>query len=180
MIVLRSPGLPGHARNKHPPRSWGVPVRWSTFALVALLCVMVAPGVAAAPSDGPAAGLDSACFGAAARDPNRPQCRSVERGSTVFPSPADALTLPNSPCQPQRAQSGPPVCAFGAAPSAARRTTALVGDRHAGHWRAALTVVARANGWSSLSITHSSCPLQKALRDLPGPTAGLRLRTPAP
>jgi hypothetical protein len=49
------------------------------------------------------------------------------------------------------------------------QTIGLVGDSHAGHWRGALTVVARANRWRGLSITHSSCPLQKALRDLAEP-----------
>ena len=48
-------------------------------------------------------------------------------------------------------------------------TIALVGDSHAGHWRAALDVVARAKGWHGVSITRTSCPLQQALRDLPNP-----------
>jgi len=48
-------------------------------------------------------------------------------------------------------------------------TFALVGDSHAGHWRAAFQYVANAKNWSGLSITRSSCPLQKALRDLREP-----------
>jgi hypothetical protein len=44
-----------------------------------------------------------------------------------------------------------------------------LGDSHAGHWRAALDYVAKAKGWRGLSITHSSCPLQKAVRDIPEP-----------
>ena len=42
-------------------------------------------------------------------------------------------------------------------------------DSYAGHWRGALDVVAQSKGWRGLSITHSSCPLQKALRDLREP-----------
>ena len=44
-----------------------------------------------------------------------------------------------------------------------------MGDSHAGHWRAAFEYVAAAKGWSGLSITQTSCPLQKALRDLAEP-----------
>ena len=66
-----------------------------------------------------------------------------------------------------RSSSVPSVCGFGA--RAGAMTVALVGDSHAGHWRAALDHVAQAKGWRGLSITHSSCPLQKALRDLPEP-----------
>jgi hypothetical protein len=101
------------------------------------------------------------CFGAAARDPGHP-CQAARL--KVVPSPATAVTLPNSPCR--RVESEPPVCAFGAR---AGETIALVGDSHAGHWRAALDFVARARGWRGLSITHTSCPLQLALRDLPEP-----------
>ena len=72
--------------------------------------------------------------------------------------------LPNSPCRP--VERRPSVCAFGAPGGP---VVALVGDSHAGHWRGALNVVARAKGWRGLSLTHSSCPLQKALRDLPEP-----------
>src|SRR5262245_34031952 len=101
-------------------------------------------------------------------DPARPACRGLRHVRRVTPTPAEAPTLPNSPCDAvQRAD--PPVCAFGAAADDAVETIALVGDSHAGHWRGALSVVARANRWRGLSITHSSCPLQRALRDLPEP-----------
>lgn len=118
-----------------------------------------APGALAAPGK---------CFGAAARDARHP-CANASRRLSVAPTPAQARTLPNSPCTPVGGQSNPPVCAFGAAPSEATATVALVGDSHAGHWRGALTEVARAKGWRGLSITHTSCPLQQALRDLPEP-----------
>src|SRR3954471_12142035 len=99
------------------------------------------------------------CFGAAARDPEAP-CANPTR--TVTPSPARARTLPNSPCHSIAAGS-PAVCHFGVAEGA--ETVALVGDSHAGHWRAAFEQVAAAKGWNAVSITRSSCPLQQALRD---------------
>jgi hypothetical protein len=70
---------------------------------------------------------------------------------------------------PLRSQVGPRVCEFGAAAGAGVPTVALVGDSHAGHWRGALETVARAKGWHGVSITHTSCPLANALRDLPEP-----------
>jgi hypothetical protein len=102
------------------------------------------------------------CFGAAARDPEVP-CSNPTR--TVTPSLESARTLPNSPCR--SIEAGPPaICRFGVAEG---ETVALVGDSHAGHWRAAFEHVATAKGWSGVSITRSSCPLQKALRDLREP-----------
>ena len=103
------------------------------------------------------------CFGAAARDPEVP-CTNRDR--TVTPSLEQARTLPNSPCRSITA-GAPPVCHFGV--SGGGETIALVGDSHAGHWRAAFEHVATTNGWSGVSITRSSCPLQKALRDLREP-----------
>jgi hypothetical protein len=105
------------------------------------------------------------CFGAASRDAENP-CVNDALRTTVTPSPARARTLPNSPCRSIAAGS-PSVCRFGVADGA--ETFALVGDSHAGHWRAAFEHLATAKGWSGLSITHSSCPLQKALRDLREP-----------
>jgi hypothetical protein len=124
------------------------------LALLALLFAMAAPGAQAPP-----------CFGAAARDPER-ACSNDALERTVSPSPARARTLPNSPCRTIETGS-PPVCQFG--PVSGTETFALVGDSHAGHWRAAFQYVANAKNWSGLSITRSSCPLQKALRDLREP-----------
>jgi hypothetical protein len=153
--------------------------RWGVLAFAA---VLVAIAATAGGEDGRAARLDPppgtappACFGAASRDPDRP-CHNPSLRLEVTPSPARALTLPNSPCLRVPDQDAPPVCTFGAAPAGARRTIALVGDSHAGHWRAALAVVARERGWYGLSITHSSCPLQTALRDLPEPKRTLCAR----
>src|SRR4051794_14674280 len=128
-------------------------IRWP-LALFALLLVMPAAVRAQAP----------ACFGAAARDPAKPQCRAAAHSPSVRPTPAEAPALPNSPCRALVLDDGPPVCEFGADPAEATRTVALVGDSHAGHWRAALQMVAAAKGWQGLSVTHTSCPLQRAVR----------------
>jgi hypothetical protein len=102
------------------------------------------------------------CFGAAAMEPD---CRDVPPPPTVVPVPGAAVRIPNSPCRLTFPVGGPAVCEFGAG----TRTVALVGDSHAGHWRAALSIVALAEGWRGVSITHTSCPLQQAVRDLPEP-----------
>jgi hypothetical protein len=109
----------------------------------------------------------SACFGAAARDPRQP-CRDARLTDFVYPRPALAATIPNSPCELVERQEDMNVCSFGAAPEDATETIALVGDSHASHWRAALDVVAQERGWHGLSMAHTSCPLSKAVRDLEG------------
>jgi hypothetical protein len=129
-----------------------------TRCKLALAGVWIAALVTAAVGD-----ASPACFGAAARDPLRPCANPALRG-TVRPLPDEARTLPNSACRPVERQ--PPVCAFGAS---AGPVIALIGDSHAGHWRGALDFVAHSKGWRGLSLTHSSCPLQKALRDLREP-----------
>jgi hypothetical protein len=130
-----------------------------------LLAVLAAPDASALPADVP---RTSHCFGAAAMDPALRECRGEKWAHGVTPAPAQARSLPNSPCENVQ-RTAPPVCAFGVPAEDATRTIALVGDSHAGHWRAALSAVARAKGWRGLSITHSSCPLQRALRDLAEP-----------
>jgi hypothetical protein len=126
-----------------------------------LLLLLVALCPAAASADGPS------CFGAAARDPQRGPCSDPRLRLAVEPKPAVAAELPNTPCE--HVGFRPAVCAFGAPPAEAVATVALVGDSHAGHWRGALDTVARERGWRGLSITHTSCPLQKVVRDLPEP-----------
>src|SRR4051794_13553641 len=111
----------------------------------------------------------SSCFGAAARDPARPGCRTAEPKGSIVPAPSVANRLPNAPCALVAPAEPPPVWAFGVPPGHPAGPTALVGDSHAGHWRAALDVVARARRWRGLSLTHTSCPLSTAVRDLPDP-----------
>jgi hypothetical protein len=51
---------------------------------------------------------------------------------------------------------------FGTEQSRATGEIALVGDSHAGHWRAAVNAVAIVRGWHGTSITLTGCPLTTA------------------
>ncbi|MDO9355490.1 MAG: SGNH hydrolase domain-containing protein, partial [Solirubrobacteraceae bacterium] len=95
------------------------------------------------------------CFGAASRDP-RKRCTNRSLRRVVEPTPDDAVTEPSEPCTPIR---GNPVeaCTFGVAAGQARGTIALIGDSHATHWRAALSVVAEDLHLRGISITRSGC-----------------------
>ncbi|HEX2086064.1 MAG TPA: SGNH hydrolase domain-containing protein [Solirubrobacteraceae bacterium] len=107
------------------------------------------------------------CFGAASRDPER-RCVNKDLFLTVVPTPEQARSGQNSPCTPadQTAELYP--CLFGPPPDQAVRTIALVGDSHAGHWRAALDVVARQRRWHGISLTQTGCPMTKAIPILKG------------
>lgn len=83
------------------------------------------------------------------------------------PSPGEAQITPNAPCTPIEIALN--VCGFGAPAASASATIALVGNSHAGHWRAALEIAAKALHWQGLSITRSSCPLMQATIRLPEP-----------
>ncbi len=107
-----------------------------------------------------------ACFGAAARDPENP-CRNPALRHSVVPTPLEARNRPNAPCKIERTDRR--LCAFGVPADRARTTIALVGDSHASHWRAAVEEVAQAKAWRGLSITHSGCPLSKAVKNLREP-----------
>ena len=124
----------------------------------------------AAPGAVPAAARGRAqprCFGAAARDRRHP-CRNPRLRLSVTPTPADAVILPNAPCTPIERADLLNVCAFGYDGPAPRGVVALVGDSHAGHWRAAVEVVAQARRWRGISLTRSGCPFSTAVARLPG------------
>jgi hypothetical protein len=153
------------------------------LAALLLLCALAAVVVVARPADAPAAASQprgtgigapigkaptSACFGAAARDTQHP-CRDPKLRLSVVPSPDDALLEPNSNCTPVGQTKVLLPCAFGALPDDADDTVALVGDSHAAHWRAALTVAADGRNWRGVSLTHSGCPFSKAIARLDDP-----------
>jgi hypothetical protein len=133
---------------------------WALCALVAAVVVVVAA---------PAHGAQSRCFGAASRDPEQ-RCVDPKLRLRVVPTPRQAKTAPNAACAVFEVLDGKNVCAFGVPPERATATVALIGDSHAGHWRGALEVVARARGWRGIGLGHASCPLSMAVRDLPEPT----------
>lgn len=108
----------------------------------------------------------SRCFGAAARNAAHP-CANAEQSLAVIPTPSEAQIVPNAPCSPIDVSLN--VCGFGVPAARARGTIGLVGNSHAGHWRAALEVVARGLDWHGISITRSSCPFMQATIDLSEP-----------
>lgn len=101
----------------------------------------------------PAAEAAPRCFGAASLD----GCRNPALDTRVFPTPAQALRLPNAPCRPF--DLGPPfVCTFGAPRERATRFVAMIGDSYTVHWRAALGPIALLRGWHGSSLTRAACP----------------------
>jgi hypothetical protein len=108
------------------------------------------------------------CFGAAARDPLHP-CDNPRLRFAVVPSPLQARNMRNAPCTVVQRRGRVRVCAFGTSPRRAVATIALIGDSHASHWRAAIEVVARAERWRGLSITHTSCPFSTATAQIVEP-----------
>jgi peptidoglycan/LPS O-acetylase OafA/YrhL len=101
------------------------------------------------------------CFGAAARDPQRP-CHNPALRSIVVPTPVEAERMPNAPCRITERDERLRVCAFGLEPARARTTVVVLGDSHASHWRPALDVVAKARRWHGLSITRTGCAFSLA------------------
>ncbi|HEV2058357.1 MAG TPA: acyltransferase family protein [Solirubrobacteraceae bacterium] len=109
------------------------------------------------------------CFGAAARDPEKP-CVNPALRNEVAPLPVAAKTEEYAPCERFHREGGLSQCDFGVAPAKASRTIALVGDSHASHWRTPLDAVANRNGWHGVSITRTSCPFSEATKHLAEPT----------
>lgn len=107
------------------------------------------------------------CFGAASRDPER-RCVNRRLFHTVVPMPSEARSGQNSPCTPADRTEELYPCLFGTPADQAVRTIALVGDSHAGHWRAALEVVARQRRWHGISLTQTGCPMTHATPILKG------------
>jgi len=129
---------------------------------MALAALALLPGAA-----GHAAARGERCFGAPARDPAS-GC-APDRSVQVHPLPADARASV-VPCDPVIEPPSLVACRFGIAPEDAAEEVALVGDSHASGLRDAVDVVARARGWSGRSLTHTSCPLSTAVRDLREPS----------
>ncbi len=109
------------------------------------------------------------CFGAAARDPQKP-CSNPALRTSVVPLPVAAKSEDYAPCERFHREGGLSQCDFGVPAAKAKRTIALVGDSHASHWRTPLDHVARQNGWHGVSITRTSCPFSEATKKLAEPT----------
>jgi hypothetical protein len=135
-----------------------------TCALVALLAGAARGAHAtAAPPVAPTA---LRCFGAASHDPAH-HCSNPALRHVVFPTPTAALLLPYAPCSGPKFVGLLGACVFGTSKGSARGEIALVGDSHAGHWRAAVRDVAKRHGWRGTSISRSSCPFTTVALDLP-------------
>jgi len=96
-------------------------------------------------------------------------CRNPALRRSVTPSPAAAARSPNAPCRAVEQHGLVRACFFGVPREQAQETVALVGDSHASHWRAALEYVALARRWEGISLARTSCPLAKAVRNVPEP-----------
>ena len=140
-------------------------------------------GLTASPSPTP-----SPCLGAAAVATSR-GCDDPALRYRVTPTPAEAEITPSAPCSTRDEDDGifhtlghngsgiyslPPggtatltLCVFGAQPPVAQRGFVLLGDSHAGTWRAALDVVGRSLRWEGASVTLSSCTFSTAQPILP-------------
>ena len=143
-----------------PPRR-----RLLVAATLLLTLALAAPAAPQAPQAPPA---PPPCFGAAARDTLHP-CDNPALRLQVVPSPAVARAEFNAPCSNFHADHGVNTCEFGAPAAPGIRTIALVGDSHASHWRAALDVAARDEGWHGFSVTRQSCAFSQATRLTPEP-----------
>ncbi len=167
-------------------------VGWSAGLAAALVALgRPALGLTVAPprsSSASASASASPCFGAASAAPS-PRCVDPALRYRVTPTPAEAEITPSAPCTIEPEDDGifhtlghvgsgiyslppggtatVPLCVFGAPPPVAQRGFALLGDSHAGTWRAALDVVGRSLRWEGASVTMASCTFSTAQPVLP-------------
>ncbi len=143
-------------------------------AIAAALAALAVAAAGGAPGGGEAVAQETArpdrprCFGAASRDPRR-RCENRALRLRVVPTPTDALLDPPAPCTKLAEVGLVKPCAFGVPAADAREQIALIGDSHAGHWRAAVDRVAAERGARGTSITRASCPFTQGDTDLPEP-----------
>ena len=87
---------------------------------------------------------------------------------SVVPTPIEARGMAMGPCRDIKPMLGKRVCEFGVATGDADAGVALVGDSHAGMWRVVLDQIAMTHRWQGTHMGHASCPLSRAVRDIPG------------
>ena len=102
------------------------------------------------------------------RDAEHP-CFNPELLKAVSPRPIAALLETEAPCDPFHRAWPISVCWFGVSASQGPATVALIGDSHATHWRPAVSVLARAEGWHGASIARTSCPFMLGTLTTLGP-----------
>ena len=131
-----------------------------------LLALALALSALAVPASAGGGGAWPSCFGAASRDPERP-CENPELRLRVTPAPHRALLQGEGACEPVPGSTE--LCLFGVPWAEATATVALLGDSHAGQWRAALSPIADARRWQGFSLTRPSCPFSLSTPALPEP-----------
>jgi peptidoglycan/LPS O-acetylase OafA/YrhL len=109
------------------------------------------------------------CFGAAAMDPEL-NCDNPQLRLSVVPTPIEARGMAMGPCRDIQPMLGKRVCEFGVEANGADAGVALVGDSHAGMWRVVLDEIATTHRWHGTHMGHASCPLSRAVRDIPEPS----------
>jgi len=142
----------GRSADRARTAGWG---RRRTRAALAAALLLLGAGSALPIAAGGAEQIPP-CFGAAARDPERP-CVNRRLSFTAIPSPYDAPLEPSARCEPIDGVQ-PVACSFGPPRSRSVSSVALLGDSHATAWRAAVEVVARSKRWHGVSITRNNCP----------------------
>lgn len=131
------------------------------LALLALALALATVTASAATTAPHVPAAERPCYGAASRDPEHP-CRNPALRLTVAPSPLQAVLEPYAPCGQLPGVGDLFPCRFGTGAPKAVADIALVGDSHAGHWRAAVRAVALARGWRGTSMTRSGCSFTRA------------------
>jgi len=106
-----------------------------------------------------------ACYGAAARDPERP-CRNAALRLVVSPTPAAAAVEPSEPCETIETSALFGVCVIGQQHDAATTFMALVGDSHAAHLRSALHAIGQLRGIHVSTMWRPGCPFSTLPPDL--------------
>ena len=96
-------------------------------------------------------------------------CRNPALRYRVVPKPRVARRAQNFPCRVVEVDDAVKVCAFGVSSSRAAGTVALLGDSHAGNWRAAVQSLAMAKNWRAISLALGGCPYSVTTRVIPEP-----------
>lgn len=112
------------------------------------------------------------CFGAASRDRHR-RCLNPALRLSVVPTPLDSLLAEPAVCAGLPATGLLRPCRFGVGlDREPREEIALIGDSHAGHWRAAVRYVAQQRRSRGTGLTRTGCPFTQGDTDLAEPARG--------
>lgn len=96
-------------------------------------------------------------------------CRNPALKYLVVPKPRVARHAQNFPCSVVAVDGALKVCAFGVPHRSSAGTLALLGDSHAGNWRAAVQWLAAAKRMQGISLALGGCPYSTTTRVVPEP-----------